>query len=84
MNDALTTYVLSGVGVDGSFTCVGLDGLQRAARSFGLAITGRATRASLRAELQGQPTFAQLAGPMYGGPGIVRYETTAALAEASR
>ncbi len=28
-----------------------------------------------RPELKGQPQFDQLVGPMYGGPGIARYET---------
>lgn len=29
----------------------------------------------LRPELKGQPFVSGLAGPMYGGPGVVRYET---------
>lgn len=31
-----------------------------------------------RAELQGAPVFSGLCGPMYGGPGKVRYEAPAA------
>ncbi|HEY1900746.1 MAG TPA: hypothetical protein VGG49_13240 [Steroidobacteraceae bacterium] len=31
-------------------------------------------RIQLRAELIGQPKFEQLAGPMYDGPGVIRYE----------
>lgn len=27
-----------------------------------------------RIEMEGAPTFHGLAGPMYGGPGVVRYE----------
>jgi hypothetical protein len=30
----------------------------------------------LRKELQDQPKFDQLVGPMYGGPGKIRYETS--------
>ena len=29
----------------------------------------------LREELRGQPVFSGVFGPMYGGPGCVRYET---------
>lgn len=41
-------------------------------------------RPSLRAELIGQPKFSGLNGPMYGGPGIVRYESNKAYEEFSR
>lgn len=30
--------------------------------------------ATLREELQGQPKFRHVFGPLYGGPGVVRYE----------
>ena len=36
-----------------------------------------------RAELQGAPVFSGLCGPMYGGPGKVRYEAPAAYAKLS-
>lgn len=41
----------------------------------GYKCTGVNINSSSRDELQGQPTFAGLAGPMYGGEGVVRYET---------
>lgn len=31
-----------------------------------------------RTELQGAPMFAELVGPMYDGPGMLRYEDSAA------
>lgn len=37
-----------------------------------------------RAELQGQPRFGGLCGPMWGGNGIIRYETAAAYAQLSQ
>jgi hypothetical protein len=37
-----------------------------------------------QAERKGQPKFDQLVGPMYGGPGITRYETVAAYDALSR
>jgi hypothetical protein len=37
-----------------------------------------------RPELAGQPTFDKLVGPMYGGPGIARYETPERYDELSR
>lgn len=40
----------------------------------GMAITGKETRTNLRPELQGAPKIAGLTGPMYGGPGVIRYE----------
>jgi hypothetical protein len=33
---------------------------------------------AVREEIAGQPRFAGLAGPMYDGPGVVRYEDIAA------
>jgi hypothetical protein len=43
-----------------------------------VAFAGEETRKSLRPELIGLPKFAGFAGPMYGGPGIARYESTEA------
>lgn len=37
-----------------------------------------------RPELRGQPTFEGLIGPMYGGAGVVRYETPAVYEQLSR
>ena len=47
-----------------------LVGLQDAKRFAG----GAPRRTPLRDELHHQPIFAQLCGPMYDGPGVVRYE----------
>lgn len=41
----------------------------------GIRQTGVVNRSGLRRELQGQPTFDKLLGPMYDGPKRVRYET---------
>jgi len=41
----------------------------------GIKQTGVVSRPGLRRELQGQPTFDKLLGPMYDGPKRVRYET---------
>ena len=41
----------------------------------GFRFTGPSTNTALRPELRGRPTFAGVCGPMYGGAGIIRYET---------
>jgi hypothetical protein len=43
-----------------------------------LDVTGYNNNPSQRAELQGGPKFKGLLGPMYGGPGVLRYENQAA------
>lgn len=40
----------------------------------GIKFTKLSTNRALRAELQGQPMFDKLCGPMWGGEGVVRYE----------
>lgn len=40
----------------------------------GFVCTGSVQNEKLRPELQGHPTFKGVAGPMYGGPRVVRYE----------
>jgi hypothetical protein len=44
--------------------------------AHGMTVTGAAktVRIPLRAELEGQPRVSGLVGPMYQGPGVVRYE----------
>jgi hypothetical protein len=53
-----------------------------AAELRGWTYTGPCTRPSLREELQGQPVFAELCGPMWGGirdgVAVIRYESAAA------
>jgi hypothetical protein len=49
--------------------------LVAAMRSKGIRQTGVDRSGAIRRELQGQPTFDKLAGPMYDGPKKVRYET---------
>ena len=42
---------------------------------FGIQYMGDEGRRGLKPELLDQPKFDSLVGPMYGGPGVVRYET---------
>lgn len=49
----------------------------------GFTQVGVNTNPKHRVELQGQPKFDGLCGPMYGGPGVVRYETAAAYSQLS-
>lgn len=50
--------------------------LIRGLEKFDIRHTGEnPARSGHRPELAGQPTFDGLVGPMYGGPGIARYET---------
>jgi hypothetical protein len=69
----------------------GIDELAAFAKASGLKVIGSVGavapgmhRIALREELVGQPRFDKLCGPMYGGEGIVRYETTKAYEELSR
>ena len=41
---------------------------------LGFNYTGEHTSPQTRAELQGQPRFSELFGPMYDGPNVIRYE----------
>ena len=66
--------------VDGQFAVTEVD-MNNAIDAFGVrgyAHTGFNFNAHHRAELQGAPTFKNLCGPMYDGPGCVRYEEWAA------
>lgn len=45
---------------------------------FGGPQTGTESMTAVRRELRGQPKFRDLYGPMYDGPGVVRYEDFAA------
>jgi hypothetical protein len=43
---------------------------------FGIKYRGESSMSSqFKPELRGQPEFDKIIGPMYGGPGIARYET---------
>lgn len=53
-------------------------------RVRGSKLTGRESSPSVRAELIGQPKFSGFNGPMYNGPGVVRYESVEAYAELCR
>ena len=46
-----------------------------ALKEEGIRFTGDEERSNLKPELIGQPRFDKLVGPMYDGPGVVRYET---------
>jgi hypothetical protein len=50
--------------------------LIRGLDKFNITPSGSGGGSHLRPELRGQPSFSGLAGPMYGGPGVVRYETS--------
>jgi hypothetical protein len=68
------TYVVIGVpDLDKAYHSV--NDLIRDLERHGIKQDGVETHPSLRKELQGQPTFDKLLGPMYGGPKKVRYET---------
>lgn len=68
-----------------SYMVVGLEGgtkefdskdeLVKYLKSKGINETGSEGGSHLRPELQGQPVFEKLHGPMHGGGGVVRYET---------
>ena len=48
---------------------------EEVSREMRTEIAGVETSTSLREELRGAPKFEGLCGPMYGGPGKIRYET---------
>ena len=50
----------------------------------GYNFTGTHLSTRTRAELQGAPKFFGLYGPMYDGPGVIRYETPQAYEELSK
>lgn len=70
-------------GLPGGVLETRIEYLSAALEVRGIAQAGTARRRSLRAELQGLPTFAELVGPMWDGGGV-RYETTAVNEEQSR
>lgn len=61
-----------------------LDSLISAMEVRGYSLCGISKARGQRAELVGQPEFKGVAGPMWGGPGVLRYETTKVYAEASQ
>jgi len=67
---ASVEYMVSGIG-----KFMTQDHLVKGLAQMGIKQVGFETSGRLRPELQGQPKFDKLVGPMYGGPGIVRYET---------
>jgi hypothetical protein len=54
------------------------EALAAAVRRLGGHQTGVEESTRRRVELQGQPIFNNLLGPMYDGPGTIRYEDSAA------
>jgi hypothetical protein len=78
---AAMTYVV--VGLDNTNVKTGdfaskfdsVDKLIKVLAKKGIKKTGDKAGKHLRPELQNQPTFDKLIGPMFGGAGIVRYET---------
>lgn len=66
--------------IDGDFIVTKLttENLIPAMEIRGYELTSYNRNRSHRAELQGQPKFSGLCGPMYGGPGVIRYECTKA------
>jgi len=64
------------VGLDNkTYTFKDVDDLIEELKSRGIRHTGFQEGRHLRPELQGQPKFDKLLGPMHGGGGKVRYET---------
>lgn len=66
-------YIVVGLGKVMTFN--DQESLVSGLRSHGIRQTGTEESRILRPLLQGQPTFDNLLGPMYGGPNKVRYET---------
>lgn len=66
--------------VEGSLVTVEVaaENIVAAASVRGWTATGIFSRPGCREEMQGAPTFQGLSGPMYGGPGVVRYESAEA------
>lgn len=76
----MTTYKLIQY-VDGEFHVVTAtpDNVYAAFEVRGYQATGKVEdNPCRRAELQGHPKFMGLNGPMWDGPGMIRYETPAA------
>lgn len=59
--------------VDGHFVKTEVEDIYAAAEIRGFTFVKLANRPTLRAELQGQPIFGELCGPMWDGDAI-RYE----------
>lgn len=79
------------VGKNGVLAQVKAENIEAAAEVRGFKVIGYTGavapgmhKIAYREELVGQPIFDKLQGPMYGGEGIVRYETIAAYEELSR
>jgi len=60
-----------------------VENIEAAMSVRGYTFTGYNFNPRQRAELQGLPMFAELAGPMYDGAGRVRYEDSRANAQLS-
>lgn len=76
-NQYIIVQSIEGAGIVA--TTGAIENLLPAAEVRGFAPNGTikeqsAGRITLREEIVGQPEFDGLCGPMYGGPGIVRYE----------
>jgi len=73
---ASTEYQVSGLpGISGVSKFASLEDFTKTLANHGIKRTGTETGTRLRPELVGAPKFNKLVGPMYGGPGVVRYET---------
>lgn len=60
--------------VDGEFIVTNPTDIYAWAEVAGVQITGINNNPRQREELQGQPKLSGFCGPMYGGPGVIRYE----------
>lgn len=63
--------------VDGEFIVTNPTDIIAWAEVAGIEITGINSNPRQREELQGQPKLKGFCGPMYGGPGVIRYEDIA-------
>jgi hypothetical protein len=62
---------------------VKIENLEVAMEARGYTVRGLCGK-PCREEMHGQPMFTKVIGPMYGGPGIVRYEDEAAYEKLSK
>jgi hypothetical protein len=71
---AAVEYIVVGLG-EGTGKFKTREDLIHSLAALGIRSKGEFAGGGVRPELRGQPLFDELVGPMYGGPGLVRYET---------
>lgn len=71
------------VSINGSLTSLTTTDLVGFCAANDIAVTGTNHNPHQRTELQGQPRLRGFCGPMYGGPGLIRYECPQSYADLS-